>query len=189
MIKRAILPLAAALAVLGGASVVATGDQHHPDCPGLVKDLDAGDATPVAGDVWIKAGPDHHSAGHQEAGYIVPPSAREGHEPRRRLPRPNHHDHGGTAIIKYIAARVDGASLFVDRATFDLVYDANIFDFDTDDDVAPYQRALDDLVRAAIEFGTTHNVDAWLDNLTTHGDANYRAVALLRAAALLGSMR
>ena len=47
-------------------------DQHHPDCPGLVKDLDIGDATSVAGEVFIKAGPDHVSIGFQAAGYIIP---------------------------------------------------------------------------------------------------------------------
>jgi hypothetical protein len=45
---------------------------NHPDCPGIVKDLNPGDATPVAGEVWIKAGNEHVSIGFQAAGFIIP---------------------------------------------------------------------------------------------------------------------
>ena len=45
---------------------------NHPDCPGLVKDLGIGDTTSVAGEVFIKAGPNHVSIGFQAAGYVIP---------------------------------------------------------------------------------------------------------------------
>lgn len=45
---------------------------NHPDCEGLVKDLQIGDATEVGGEVWIKAGDAHYNIGYQPAGYTIP---------------------------------------------------------------------------------------------------------------------
>jgi hypothetical protein len=45
---------------------------NHPDCAGLVKDLGVGAATPIAGEVFIKAGPVHVSIGFQAAGFVIP---------------------------------------------------------------------------------------------------------------------
>jgi hypothetical protein len=68
-ILLALCALAASTAV--AVPVVQAIGSNHPDCPGLVSDLGPG-ATPVAGEVWIKAGDDHVSVGFQEAGYIIP---------------------------------------------------------------------------------------------------------------------
>jgi len=47
-------------------------DVHHPNCPGLIKDLGIGAVTPVDGIVYIKAGPNHVSIGYQPSGYVIP---------------------------------------------------------------------------------------------------------------------
>jgi hypothetical protein len=45
---------------------------HHPTCVTTYKDFSHTEHTPVAGEVYIKAGPNHYSAGYHEAGWDVP---------------------------------------------------------------------------------------------------------------------
>jgi hypothetical protein len=98
------------------------------------------------------------------------------------------HNHGGDHIL-YIAARLDddGATLNVDDHTYFDVLPNDGVDFDTDNDLAPVQRALDDLVRAALDFGASGSNDIWakgVDNYQLHNlhhDDKARAIAALNA--------
>ena len=68
-----------ALAVSGGTAPAAADlGVHHPDCPGLVKDIVPGAATPIDGHVYVKAGPIHYDVGLQRAGYVAGPQG--GHD-------------------------------------------------------------------------------------------------------------
>lgn len=74
MNRKPLIGVAAGVATLLTSAAASAGDVHHPDCPGIVKDLDHTTDTPIDGIVWIKAGPDHYDVGYHDAGWDVPDS-------------------------------------------------------------------------------------------------------------------
>jgi hypothetical protein len=68
-ITAVVLGLAVASAAADGGPPT---DVHHPDCVTVHKDYDHTVNTPVAGQVYIKAGNDHYDAGYHDAGWDVP---------------------------------------------------------------------------------------------------------------------
>lgn len=74
--RRPLFALAAAAAALTGAGITAAtaaaDGVHHPACVTVYKDLPHTADTPVAGDVWIKSGPNHFAYGYHAAGWDVP---------------------------------------------------------------------------------------------------------------------
>jgi LPXTG-motif cell wall-anchored protein len=77
--KKLLLVAGLMLTALGGAVTAASPAAavdlgvHHPDCAGLVKDIEPGAPTPVDGVVYVKAGNVHYDVGFRAAGYVAPP--------------------------------------------------------------------------------------------------------------------
>lgn len=69
----AVAGTAAIIAAAAITPIALANDVHHPDCDGLVKDIPPGVGTPIAGDVYVKAGNDHVYVGYQWAGYVAGP--------------------------------------------------------------------------------------------------------------------
>lgn len=107
------------------------------------------------------------------------------------LERTAHHHHGGDDINKhhYLVARVhdDGTvDLNVDKYN-DLVNDINEFNLDFNPGLDNHQRALDDLVRCALDFGTTGSNDLWTCGVDDYDVRNLSHNDKARAAALLNA--
>jgi hypothetical protein len=76
--KRRLMGVLTAALVAGGfaltggaATAVQPPDVHHPQCEGLVKDIEPGDPTPVGGIVYVKAGNEHVNIGYKDAGHVA----------------------------------------------------------------------------------------------------------------------
>lgn len=72
MHKLTLTLLAGGAGLLLAAPALADGGVHHPECVTTYKDYPHTLDTPVAGLVYIKAGPNHYAAGWHEAGWDVP---------------------------------------------------------------------------------------------------------------------
>ena len=105
------------------------------------------------------------------------------------LERATDDHHGGDDInIHYIAARVDDDGFDIYDNVYDVLADHLLLDhYGTDDQLAPIQRALDNLVRTAIEFGTTGTNDLWTTGVHDYDVTNLRHDDEPRAADVLNA--
>ena len=98
-------------------------------------------------------------------------------------------NHGGATInVHYIAANYEHDAVYFDQRTFDDVNESLANDYyGADDDLAPLQRSLDNLVRCALDFGTTGSNHLWTHGIDDYDVTNLHSNDKARAAAALNA--